>query len=213
MSGVEGEVRAAFDAFYAALNRVVNRDAGPMADAWWHTPDVSASHPMGDWTVGWDLLAVTWEEFARFFVRGTVEVENVTLHVVGDFAYAFNVEVVFLETPTGLIRFRSNATNVFRREAGAWRLVHHHADKAPVLEQSVPDAPALQAASGARGPAWRAARRGPGRCGGAQPSARRIARSTGQHASPGGASGVSAVGKSGGWAMNLGVLPRCSWAE
>jgi ketosteroid isomerase-like protein len=135
MSDVQNEVRAASDRFYAALNRVLNGDAGPMVDVWSHTDDTSVSHPMGDWSRGWDQIAITWEEFARVISRGSVEVEGLTVYVAGDFAYTLGVEHVYLEVPAGAVRFRSNVTNIFRREAGGWRLVHHHVDKAPDFEQ------------------------------------------------------------------------------
>jgi ketosteroid isomerase-like protein len=135
MSDVESEVRAASDAFYAALNRVSNGDAGPMREVWSHAADASASHPMGDWSHGWDQIAITWEEFARLIVRGSVAIEGLSVRVAGDFAYTFGVESVHLELEGGSVRFRSNVTNIFRREAGGWRMVHHHADKAPKFEQ------------------------------------------------------------------------------
>lgn len=135
MSDAENEVRAATAAFYAALNSVVNGDAAPMHDVWSHGGDVSASHPMGAWSLGWDEIAITWEEFSHFFVSGTIELEGLVVHVAGDFAYSFGVENVHLVLPTGSVRFRSNVTNIFRRDTVGWRLVHHHADKAPKLEQ------------------------------------------------------------------------------
>jgi ketosteroid isomerase-like protein len=135
MSDAENEVRAASAAFYAALNRVMNGDAAPMREVWSHGADASASHAMGDWSHGWDQIAITWEEFSHFFVGGTIEPEGLVVHVAGDFAYSFGVENVHLVLPTGAVRFRSNVTNIFRREAAGWRIVHHHVDKAPKLEQ------------------------------------------------------------------------------
>ncbi|MCU0685707.1 MAG: nuclear transport factor 2 family protein [Polyangiaceae bacterium] len=147
----EAEVRAASDRFYAALNSVCNGNAKPMEDVWSHADDASASHPMGDWSHGWEQIRITWEEFARSDLGGKVTVKNLTVHVVGDFAYTTGVEDVFLVMQAGKVQFRSNATNIFRRENGVWRIVHHHVDKAPDFEQT---ALADELLSGAH-PAWR----------------------------------------------------------
>ncbi|HEU4533823.1 MAG TPA: hypothetical protein VFS00_06880, partial [Polyangiaceae bacterium] len=62
---VEAEVRAASDGFYAALNRVLQGDATQMLEVWSHADDVTASHPVGNWSYGWEQLRITWEEFAH----------------------------------------------------------------------------------------------------------------------------------------------------
>jgi hypothetical protein len=47
------EVRKASEQFYAALNRMLNGDAGPMADIWSHSAVVTTMHPIGGREVGW----------------------------------------------------------------------------------------------------------------------------------------------------------------
>jgi hypothetical protein len=42
----EDEVRQASDQFYAALNRMLNGDAGPMMEVWSHSSDVTTMHPV-----------------------------------------------------------------------------------------------------------------------------------------------------------------------
>jgi hypothetical protein len=43
----EGEVRNASKQLYAALNRMLNGDAGPLADIWSHGSSVTTMHPFG----------------------------------------------------------------------------------------------------------------------------------------------------------------------
>ena len=50
----ENEVHKASDQFYAALNRMANGDADLMEDIWSHDATVTALHPIGERTVGWD---------------------------------------------------------------------------------------------------------------------------------------------------------------
>ena len=44
---VEDEIRQASEQFYAALNREINGDPGPMMEVWSHGSDVSTMHPLG----------------------------------------------------------------------------------------------------------------------------------------------------------------------
>jgi hypothetical protein len=50
------EVHQASDRFYAALNRMLQGDAGPMMDVWPHTSDVTTMHPIGEREVGWEQV-------------------------------------------------------------------------------------------------------------------------------------------------------------
>lgn len=50
------EVRKASEQFYAALNRMLNGDAGPMADIWSHSAVVTTMHPIGGREVGWAMF-------------------------------------------------------------------------------------------------------------------------------------------------------------
>jgi hypothetical protein len=50
----DSEVRAASDAFYAALNRMFEGDLGRMAEVWSHAPDVTNMGPFGGRQVGWE---------------------------------------------------------------------------------------------------------------------------------------------------------------
>ena len=52
----EDEVRAAARQFYAALNSVLNGDAGPMADVWSRGTDATTQYRGRDWGVA----LVTW---------------------------------------------------------------------------------------------------------------------------------------------------------
>ena len=43
----EDEIRQASEQFYAALNREINGDPGPMTGVWSHDSDVSTMHTLG----------------------------------------------------------------------------------------------------------------------------------------------------------------------
>jgi ketosteroid isomerase-like protein len=126
----EDEVRAASDKFYSALNRMLNGDAGPLGDIWSHSATVTTMHPIGGREVGWDQVRGSWEQMAQLATQGQVRLSDQFIQVAGDVAYELGVEhpqlTLGAQPVTGDIR----VTNVYRRESGAWKIVHHHTDAA-----------------------------------------------------------------------------------
>jgi ketosteroid isomerase-like protein len=135
-SAEEQAVRAAVHAFYDALEAMLRgRGIGPMSAAWHHTPRVTASHPLGEWSVGWDEVLASWEAVAAIGAEeyGGTSIRDVAVYVYGDCAYT---TCVFTASP----RFGSaqvNCTNVLHKDGGAWKIVHHHADKSQKIEKSL----------------------------------------------------------------------------
>jgi ketosteroid isomerase-like protein len=137
---IEDEVRAASEKFYSALNRMLSGDAGPLGDIWSHSATVTTMHPIGGREVGWDQVGRSWEQLAKLATQGQVRLSDQFIQVAGDMAYELGVEHPQLtlggQPVTGDIR----VTNIYRRESGAWKIVHHHTDTA----QSMIDVLSLQ---------------------------------------------------------------------
>ncbi len=110
------EVLEANEAFYRAF---ADRDPAAMAALWAERHPVACIHP------GWDVLAGRLEVLASW--RGILESPDAPsiscslaeAHLLGDTAFVTCHEIV-----SG---GRLAATNVFVRESGAWRIVHHQA--------------------------------------------------------------------------------------
>jgi ketosteroid isomerase-like protein len=130
----EDEVRAAAERFYTALNGVVNGDTRPMADVWSQTADATTMHPIGGRQVGWDQVWNSWQQVAGMASGGSVKLGDRLIRVVGDAAYELGTEHVEATLAGQPIRREVRVTNIYRREAGAWRIVHHHADAAPEMQ-------------------------------------------------------------------------------
>ena len=129
----EVAVRAATVAFYDALEAlVIGRGAAAMDAAWHHTDRVTAAHPLGEWSYGWDEVRASWHAVAAVGKPGLggSEIRDLRVHLYGDVAYTTGV---FVATPA-FGRLRLNVTNVLHRQDGVWKIVHHHADKAPAIE-------------------------------------------------------------------------------
>lgn len=128
----EEEVCATALGFYDGLNDMTSgRGIERIKQAWDHSDRVTAGHPSGEWSQGWDEIVAGFEIFAGLGrpERGGSSVRSMKAHVFGDVAYT---TCLFMVAPA----FGGETlacTNVLRRIDGAWKVIHHHADKAPKL--------------------------------------------------------------------------------
>jgi ketosteroid isomerase-like protein len=135
----ESEVRRASDLFYAALNRVVKSDGSQMPVAWWHDDQVTTTHPMGGWAVGWKQVSATWDELSKTLSEGVVEVTDFNVFVHGEVAYTTGIEHVTFTVLNQQVRFQANTTNIYAKRGGQWKIIHHHPDRAPAAEDAIAD--------------------------------------------------------------------------
>ena len=129
----ENEVRAASEKFYAALNRMLNGDAGSLEDIWSHGSTVTTMHPIGGREVGWEQVRKSWEQVAQLSTKGQVKLRDQFIQVAGDAAYELGVERGQFSLAGQQVTADARVTNIYRRESGAWKVVHHHTDIAPAM--------------------------------------------------------------------------------
>jgi ketosteroid isomerase-like protein len=129
----EDQVRQASEQFYAALNRMVNGDAGPLADIWSHNAAVTAMHPISGREVGWDKVRESFEQVAQLASEGQVKLGDQLIQVSGDMAYEVGTEQGQAKIAGEQVPIEHRVTNIYRREAGAWKIVHHHTDVSPAM--------------------------------------------------------------------------------
>ena len=133
----EDQVRKASEEFYAALNRMANGDGSSMADIWSHSATVTTMHPIGGREVGWDEVKGPWGQVAELASggRGQVKLRDQLIQVSGDMAYEVGTEQGQFKLAGEQISIDQRVTNVYRREGGAWKIVHHHSDLSPAMVQ------------------------------------------------------------------------------
>lgn len=125
----DDDVRKASKQFYAALSAMLNGDASSLAEIWSHSATVTTMHPIGGRQVGWDEVRQSWEQVARLASAGQVTLDEQIIRVAGDVAYELGVERGHLKIAGQEIRaIDDRVTNVYLREAGQWKIVHHHTD-------------------------------------------------------------------------------------
>ena len=131
------EVRQTSDQFYGALNRMLTGDAGPMMGVWSHSSEVTTMNPYGGREVGWEQIRAAWERAAQDYSgsQTTITLRYPLIRVVGDLAYEVGSEVGEVTFAGQTIPFEQRVTNVYRREARGWKMVHHHIDINPAEQE------------------------------------------------------------------------------
>ena len=134
---VEDEVRKASTQFYAALNRMLNGDARPLSEIWSHGSAVTTMHPIGGRQVGWDEVRGSWEQVAQAASDGKVELKDQLIRVAGDLAYEIGVEHAEFKLGGQMVAGQIRVTNIYQREDGAWKMIHHHTDTSPAMQDVI----------------------------------------------------------------------------
>jgi ketosteroid isomerase-like protein len=125
----EDEVRQASEQFYAALNRTLDGDSAPMQEIWSHGSDVSAMHPFAGRMLGWEEVRDSWAQAAQAFSGGQVALDEMAVVPIGeDGAYTLGTEHGQASIGDATVGIDWRVTNIYRREADGWKIVHHHTD-------------------------------------------------------------------------------------
>jgi ketosteroid isomerase-like protein len=120
-AATESEVLASNEAFYDAFNM---RDMGAMDRMWAERSPVVCLHPGSTALHGRTQVIKSWRAILASDGAPRVSVEGSRVVILGETAMVLCYErVTDPDTGTGAVLA---ATNVFVREAGEWRLVHHH---------------------------------------------------------------------------------------
>jgi len=127
------EIREVSTQFYAALKRMLNGDPRALSDVWSHRSFVTAMHPLGGRQVGWAQVRRTWEQIAQRSSEGKVELKDQLIRLAGDVAYEVGVEHVEAKLGGQKFAAKIRVTNIYQREAGAWKITHHHTDMSPAV--------------------------------------------------------------------------------
>jgi len=126
----EADVRKASERFYSALNRMGNGEKGTMADVWSHET-ATAMHPIGGRTMGWDAVRDSFDQVAGLAADGRIGLKDQHIQVHGDMAWEMGVEHGGFKMAGQQVDIEHRVTNIYKREAGEWKIVHHHTDTSP----------------------------------------------------------------------------------
>lgn len=122
-------VREANAGFYKAFESL---DVSQMAEVWLRADHVRCVHPGGELLLGYDAVVRSWEEIFSNTLHIRFDLTNISVHRLGEAAWVTLLETVQVSAHTGSSRGVMITTNIFERDGGLWRLVHHHAAPAPI---------------------------------------------------------------------------------
>ena len=116
-------VADANERFYEAFRA---GDAVKMRTCWGNGDHVQCLHPGAACIGGAERVAQSWDIVFSGLPPGTgleIDVEQTRVHAGDDWGFATCVEKVRSDDGVGTLA----ATNVFEKQAGEWKIVHHHA--------------------------------------------------------------------------------------
>jgi len=125
----EQAIRQAVDKWFAALNAMFDGDPTPFADLWHQSDNVLYFSAEGTSCVGWRDIYADWSLQAAKSLGATAEGNDVRVMVTGDTAVAHYRTTGSVRTPDGQTTDMAlRESSVYRKVAGQWKLVAHHAD-------------------------------------------------------------------------------------
>ena len=78
-------------------------------------------------------MQASFDGVAKLASDATIALEDQLIQVAGDMAYEVGIEHGSFKMAGHPVSLRHRVTNIYRREAGAWKLVHHHTDISPAM--------------------------------------------------------------------------------
>lgn len=125
-------LKAANEGFYTALNTMFTGKIDPMLALWSHGKDVAYLGPDGRFLTGWKSVKADWNQQASIKLGGKAVPSNVSYFMLPGSGIAVVQNIEHITTDKGL-KLSIRATNVYRMEGGAWKMVSHHTDKLPAV--------------------------------------------------------------------------------
>ena len=128
----DADFKAFLTRFEEGTSRFINGDAGLWKENASHRDDVTLMGGWGTSERGWAEAGARYDWAAQRFEKSgaTLKVEYLSSAVSGDLAYTVAIEQseVRLVGQTAPAKMALRVSHVFRREDGAWRMIHRHAD-------------------------------------------------------------------------------------
>jgi ketosteroid isomerase-like protein len=121
--------------FYRAL---ASRDMRMMEQVWLHEEWVGCVHPGWALLVGWKAVRQSWVNIFAGGQRLQTMPSQVVIHIEKDLAWVTCTENITAHDSGAWTYSVAQATNLFQRVDGEWKLIHHHASPMPAHGSSAP---------------------------------------------------------------------------
>lgn len=105
-----------------------------MAEVWAHSDRVKCIHPGWELLMGWPAVQDSWEVIFNNANYMQFTITDVDVAVVGNWGWVTCLENIVSVVGGHVTEGKVQATNIFVRDGGRWKMVHHHGS--PVLRTS-----------------------------------------------------------------------------
>lgn len=120
----------AADAFYAAGNQLLAGDSSAFEAIWSEADDISHLGPIGAIHTGRKAVMEEFDRESAMGFEGALVADDRQFVESTEMGYMVCIERTSGMTKAGeAIAIDIRATTIFRKEAGQWRVVHHHTDR------------------------------------------------------------------------------------
>jgi uncharacterized protein (TIGR02246 family) len=127
-------VAEANDAFYAAISRA---DLDAMREVWFPADWAECVHPGWASLRGWETIHDAWRAIFENGSPVTVITTDVRVRLLGDVAWVSCLERIATTEGDQIHTAMAQATNLFVRHDGRWRMAVHHASPVPFMTPPV----------------------------------------------------------------------------
>ncbi len=116
--------------YHSALDAFLKGEPEPMKRMFSHAADVVLANPFGPAGQGWVAASQRLDYACSRFSNGTLDgADRLASYLADDLATIFEVERGTVSVGGGPVTgWVLRTTTTFRREDGAWKVVHRHAD-------------------------------------------------------------------------------------
>lgn len=128
----EQAVREANERFYMAMNAL---DVDEMDEVWMDEDAAVCVHPGREAIIGYKLIRESWVVIFSASSSMSIVASSERVNVSGDVAWVACTETISMMMEEGLAAAAAQATNIFRRTNGRWRMALHHASPIPFETQ------------------------------------------------------------------------------
>jgi len=125
---------------HRALNALVRGNPEPKKELFSRRDDATLANPFGPPARGWDEIEPTLERVARLYREAEPKhFERISGYAAADLAYIVEIERcrVKIGDADAMATVSLRATTIFRREDGAWKIVHRPDD--PITAMRPPE--------------------------------------------------------------------------
>jgi ketosteroid isomerase-like protein len=129
---VTDDLEAVLEQYHRAADVFSRGEPGPVKALYSQRDDVTLANPFGPAVRGWEQVAARLDYASSRFSGGEVTgFERVAAYITDDLACVVENEAwkARVGDRDSVASFDLRVTSTFRREDGAWKLVHRHADR------------------------------------------------------------------------------------